>query len=75
MSQFQLGNIQSRDVVRPKVREFAMDLHTIQGRVEILFYSLRDTLLQGAPLGSCADFTFIIYKERVWRNTHSEAYN
>ena len=46
VSLFQLGNIQSREEFMPKARESAMDLHTIQGRVEILSYSLRDKLLQ-----------------------------
>ena len=44
----------------------AMDWHPIQGGVEILLvalcYSNRDKLRPGDPLGSHADFTFVICK-------------
>ena len=42
----------------------AMDLHPIQGGVEILLvascYGNRDKIRLGGPLGSCVDFTFVL---------------
>ena len=46
----------------------AMDWHPIQGGVEIFLvascHGNRDKLRPGGPLGSYADFTFVIYSSR-----------